>query len=224
MKERSTKAELMDLGPAYYTLDEYEDCLKQLDRVGRFLGGDKTTMKAFDKLKVRPKSILDVGCGGGSFTARLAQKYPDAKVVGLEISEQAIAFAKRGEQPSNLEFCLSDRPEFNYPDNSFDVVTASLVCHHLSDRELVDFLQRANKVARQAVIINDLHRHPIALFGFALLSPLFFYNRLVMQDGLLSIRKGFTRSDWTYLLKEAGISNFSITWHWPFRWIVRIEK
>ena len=71
LRIRSQEPELIDLG--HYNEKEYEECLYQLDRIGRFLGGDKATFKAFDHLFAPPSSILDVGCGGGLFTMRLAQ-------------------------------------------------------------------------------------------------------------------------------------------------------
>jgi hypothetical protein len=102
---------------------------------------------------------------------------------------------------------------------------ATLVCHHLSDAELISFLQQACRIAKQAVILNDLHRHPLATVGFATLVPLFFRNQMIWHDGLLSIRRAFTRQDWITFLKSAGIadSDYTLTWHWAFRWIVIIH-
>lgn len=226
MEKRSYQPEWIDLGPAYYTSQEYQDCMIQLDRVGRLLGGDRATFAAFDQLGFVPDSILDVGCGGGLFTAKLAQKYPTAKVAGSDISQEALTFANTHSQLPNLEFQLSAKPQLDYPLNSFDVVTSTLVCHHLKDEDLISFLKQAIAVAKKAIILNDLHRHPLALFGFSMLAPLFFNNRLVKHDGPLSIRRAFTKQDWIHYLHAAGIppTSYSITWHWPFRWIVRIFK
>jgi 2-polyprenyl-3-methyl-5-hydroxy-6-metoxy-1,4-benzoquinol methylase len=226
MEKRSYESELIDLGPAYYTSEEYRDCLSQLDRIGRFLGGDAATFSAFDQLESSPLSILDVGCGGGIFTARLAKKYPEAKVVGSEISKEAFQFANEHSHLPHLEFHLSPKPELDYSQNEFDVVTSTLVCHHLNDQELISFLKQANHVAKKAVILNDLHRHPLALFGFSLVASILFNNRLVRHDGGLSIRRAFTKRDWIHYLQEAGIppEQYTITWHWAFRWIVKITK
>ncbi len=230
MIQRSHQLEWLDLGPSYYTPEEYRHCLYQLDRIGRFLGGDKSTYWAFDQLSQSPTSILDVGCGGGLFTMRLAKHYPNAHVVGLDISKEAIAFANEHLQSShfdlpNVKFVIPHSSQLDYPPNQFDVVTATLVCHHLSDEELISFLKQACRVANQAVILNDLHRHPLATIGFAPLVPLFFRNRLIWHDGLLSIQRAFKRSDWQFYLNAAGIDRhlYTITWHWAFRWIVMIE-
>lgn len=226
--KRSNQLELLDLGSDHYTLQEYEDCLDQLARVGRLLGGDKATFSAIDP-SLNPHNILDVGCGGGHFTIELAKRFPKAQVVGMDISMQAIAYAQKKLQETalkNVTFTLSNSPTLSYPENSFDLVTATLVCHHLSHDQLIDFLNRAYKIANKQVIINDLHRNSLAYYGFAAIATPLFSNRLITHDGLISITRGFTKSELSYFLSEANIplERCKISWHWPFRWIVAIEK
>lgn len=227
MKARSNEKEWIDLGPAYYTPEEYKDCLKQLGRVGSLLGGDQATLSAFTSLDSPPASILDVGCGGGFLTKKLALKYPEAQVLGIDYSGEAVRCAKEWHQNAaqpNLSFAVPDTLALNFPENCFDVVTCTLVCHHMTDAELVEFLRRALFSARKCVIINDLHRHPLAYAGYALIAPPLFRNRLITHDGLLSIRKGFTKKEWQSILQRAGAAQQQslISWKWAFRWIIRI--
>lgn len=227
---RSFEKEILDLGPEHYTEEEYNDCMIKLDRIGRWLGGDAATFSALKKIEPSPTSILDVGCGGGLFTIRMAEKYPKAKVLGIDINPQAIAFAKQklatmDNPPKNVAFEWRQEGSLNEPDKSFDVVMSTLVCHHLNDEQIVEFLFKARQVAKQKVIINDLHRHPIALALFNSVSPLFFRNRLVLADGQLSIRRAFTREEWNHYIKQVHDRpfNYSISWHWAFRWIVELD-
>lgn len=227
LSKRSHDPELIDLGPPHYTEKEYKDCHRQLDRIGRFLGGDRATFHALDKLKVIPESILDVGCGSGFFTVRLAKRYPHAKVTGIDISVAAIELAREHLKETqtilpHLQFSVSYLHEI--PD-CYDVVTATLVTHHLSDQEIISFLKQACQKAKKAVILNDLHRHPLATLGFGLLAPVIFRNRLIWHDGLLSIKRSFTRQEWWNFLDAAGINRKAckVTWQWAFRWIVEID-
>lgn len=229
LTKRSQQPEWMDLGSAYYTPAQYKDCLHQLDRIGQFLGGDRATFWALKTLKKPPRSILDVGCGGGALTLRLGNAYPSARVLGIDISDEAIAFAQKelnAHSPplSNVQFLAAASPALD-PYGEFDVVMATLVCHHLTDEELVAFLKKTCQIAAQAVILNDLHRHFLASAGFAALTPFLFPNRMIWHDGLLSIRRSFTREEWRRLLEAAGIAphHYTITWHWAFRWIVIIN-
>lgn len=220
LSDRSYDPELLDLGPAHYTPDEYRDCLRQLDRIGRYLGGNRATFQTLDRLPNRPQSILDVGCGSGQFTRCLAERYSGARVEGIDISTEAIAIAQAAS--ANVRFYtsyLQDVP------NQYDVVTATLVTHHLGDQELIAFLRQACEKAKQAVVINDLHRHVLALCSFKLISPLLFPNRLIQHDGALSIRRAFTRADWWRYLDAAGIKRGAcrVSWHWAFRWMVTID-
>lgn len=211
--KRSREKEWMDLGR--YTSSEYEDALYQLNRIGRYLGGNRATFWAFNQIET-PCSILDVGCGGGFFTRLLAERYPH--VMGCDISQEAISFAKR--HPSSAKFlCTSQILPAN-------VITATLVCHHMSDEALIRFLKETNAKAKSAVILNDLQRSRFALIGFWIISKLFFRNRMVQHDGLLSIRRSLTRKEWSHFLQAAEIplDRCSITWHWAFRWIVLIRK
>jgi 2-polyprenyl-3-methyl-5-hydroxy-6-metoxy-1,4-benzoquinol methylase len=230
ISQRSHEPEWMDLGPSHYTTIEYHDCLYQLGRIGRLLGGDNATFKALKRLKIQPSSFLDVGCGGGLFTMRLAKAYPKAEVVGIDISQEAITFAQEHlklHQPplTNVSFYVPPKPQLDDFSQESDIVMATLVCHHLSDQEFISFLQQACRIAKQAVILNDLHRHPLASLGFAALVPLFFRKRLTLHDGLLSIQRSFTSQElWSYL-EAAGIDkrHCSVTWHWAFRWIITID-
>jgi 2-polyprenyl-3-methyl-5-hydroxy-6-metoxy-1,4-benzoquinol methylase len=227
-RDRSVEKEWIDLGGAYYSPEEYRDCLYKLDRVGRLLGGNRATYWAFKRLRHSPKSILDVGCGGGLFTQELAKLYPECHVTGIDTSKEAIQFAQQHlYHPllKNIEFSIPPKPQLEYPAKSIDVITATLVCHHLSDEELVLFLKESYKIANHAIILNDLHRHPLARLGFALLTPFFFRNRVVAHDGQLSIKRAFIRKEWIKYLQMAGIplERCSVTWHWAFRWIVFID-
>ena len=95
-------------------------------------------------MKHPPESILDVGCGGGLFTTKLALRYPKAKVVGIDLNPAAIAFANRRlsthhRPPSNLSFELRKEEALIEPAKSYDVVLSTLVCHHLSNELLLSF-------------------------------------------------------------------------------------
>lgn len=227
IKERSYEPELLDLGPSYYTTEEYENCLHQLDKIGRYLGGNKATLKHLHKLS-SPNSILDVGCGGGSFTIELAKQFPKAQIVGIDISNEAITFARKRLQQANVEnvlFEVLSSHQLSYLPNSFDIVTCTLMCHHLKDDQLIEFLKKSYQIATKAMVINDLHRHWLAYLSFALIAKPVFSNRLIFHDGLLSIKRAFKKQEWIGYLKAAKIplEHCSITWHWAFRWVLRVD-
>jgi SAM-dependent methyltransferase len=70
-------------------------------------------------------SVLDVSCGRGTLAIYISNYY-EAKVTGLDISEEMIFSARLKSRDSefrkNLNFILGDSQNMPLPDNSFDVV------------------------------------------------------------------------------------------------------
>jgi ubiquinone/menaquinone biosynthesis C-methylase UbiE len=69
--------------------------------------------------------VLDVGCGSGSMARLIARSFPQAKVVGVDLREQYLEFAKaraRDEGIQNLTFRHGDVFALPFADASFDVV------------------------------------------------------------------------------------------------------
>lgn len=229
LRERSQEKELIDLSNEYFTEEEYIDCLKKLFLVNQLLGFLRSTIKTLQLLP-NATSLLDVGCGGGMFILHLSKYFPDIKMTGIDISPSAINDAEKSRQQwlnknpdLNVVFHLQEKPQLYYAENSFDIIITTLVCHHLSDDELVEFLKQMHSVAKNAVIIHDLHRHIIAHWFYKLTSCIF-RNRLITHDGLISIRRGFIRNEWLLLLKKAGIQHYQLKWCFPFRWQLILLK
>jgi 2-polyprenyl-3-methyl-5-hydroxy-6-metoxy-1,4-benzoquinol methylase len=227
--KRSKEKERLDLGPEYYDQEEYLQCLKKLFQVNKLFGFFKSTVKSLAPYSEQ-STLLDVGCGSGLFILHLSKIFPNIDMQGVDISMAAIIDAKQTlltwqkTSPIRVSFKLQEHIQPNLPENSVDIILATLVCHHLSDDELVIFLQQMYMAATKAVIINDLHRHPLAYYLYALVSPWLFQNRLITQDGLISICRGFTRAEWRSLLRRAGIHHYQLKWHFPFRWKLILKK
>ena len=72
-----------------------------------------------------PERILDVGCGTGAGTLFLAREFPQARIRGVDISEEMVreAVAKIGLDPEGrVAFKVGDAAALPYPDESFDLV------------------------------------------------------------------------------------------------------
>lgn len=82
------------------------------------------------------KSILDVGCGTGSFAIMMQQTYPEAHISGLDGDPQILEIARRKAERLGLVIEYSEAMSYAmpFPDGSFDFVVTSLMLHHL-DRD-----------------------------------------------------------------------------------------
>ncbi|MDE2197141.1 MAG: methyltransferase domain-containing protein [Gammaproteobacteria bacterium] len=74
-------------------------------------------------------AILDAGCGTGEFTARMAEFMPRARLTGIEILPEHVAYARRryARLAPRLEFREGDAFALDLPDDSFDLVA----CRHV---------------------------------------------------------------------------------------------
>lgn len=79
--------------------------------------------------------ILDLGCGDGANTARMALLVPDGCVVGIDASRGMIEVAKRKEA-HNLEFILMDVNALDFVDE-FDVIYSNATLHWVKDHRLL---------------------------------------------------------------------------------------
>jgi len=73
--------------------------------------------------------ILDVGCGTGEISARLARHYGGAQVTGVDVLEGPLAIARSRypEVAQRLNFEVGDAFHLAFPDASFDLS----VCRHM---------------------------------------------------------------------------------------------
>jgi 2-polyprenyl-3-methyl-5-hydroxy-6-metoxy-1,4-benzoquinol methylase len=107
------------------------------------------------------------------------------------------------------------RPPFG--DGAFDVVTASLFLHHFDDEELPALLGSLFRLARGALVVNDLHRALVPyLFGRAVF-PLLFRSQVSVEDGLLSIRRGFRAEELRTAFARAGLPAVVVRHRFPYR-------
>lgn len=108
--------------------------------------------------ELTPSSLLDVGCGEGVVTERIARLLPDANVVGIDADDLRLASEWMRRRQGNLSFRVGSGYELPYEANSFDLVCAMEVLEHVErPREVLAEMAR---VARRAVLVS-VPREPL---------------------------------------------------------------
>ena len=84
-----------------------------------------------DSVRVKPRRIIDLGCGTGSTTLMLKQAFPEAEAIGLDLSPYMLVVAEMKAQKAGLdiEWLHGNAESVGFPDASCDLVVASLLFH-----------------------------------------------------------------------------------------------
>lgn len=77
---------------------------------------------ALDVLPDAPSRVLDLGTGTGAVAARVADRFPDADVVGIDVAESMIDEARRN-VGGRVRFQVADASRLPFPDATFELVT-----------------------------------------------------------------------------------------------------
>lgn len=104
--------------------------------------------------------VLDIGCGGGFLSNRLAKI--GHTVTGIDLSHDSLEVAKRFDVTRTVQYQPADACKLPFPDNSFDAVTAMDFLEHVERPDLV--FQEAARVLRPGglVFFHTFNRNALA--------------------------------------------------------------
>ena len=105
------------------------------------------------------QSILDLGCGDGTFTSEFL-RFPGVKIVGMDPAEKAINFAseKFAGEP-RISFTSMPAENLIREGQFFDLVILRGVLHHCEDPE--DVINQASRLSNSLLILEPNGLNPI---------------------------------------------------------------
>jgi len=225
---RSKEEEIMD--DLEMSGDILIDSLDKIATINQVLGGNQLTINGVMQLlknhpQDKPISIVDLGCGNGDMLRALS-KVAKAKgyqfdMLGIDANQATINYAEvLSKDYKDIKFIKQDvlSPTFNLVE--YDIALCTLFLHHFEDEVACKLIESLEQNSKIGVIVNDLHRHPLAYHLFQLIT-LFVTNPMMKEDGKLSIRKAFKRKDLARFASRLK-SKSQIKWKWAFRyqWII----
>lgn len=105
-------------------------------------------------------AILDVGCGEGVSTRIVAQKYPNSRIVGVDLSPQYIRTAQDQSMP-NTEYNQCAGENLLFRDASFDKIMSTYLFHELPHTirvEVLEEMYRCLKPGGTVHLLDSLQR------------------------------------------------------------------
>jgi ubiquinone/menaquinone biosynthesis C-methylase UbiE len=224
---RSNEPERIDTGD--YTDEEYKTFLREIRFINRWIGDRwalrKSLLKRINELDLNEFSVLDVGAGSGEILKEIAlfarERNANAFLVGLDLNElSAQSVANEGKNIDDINSVRGDALRLPFVDDAFDFAICSLFTHHFTDDGVVEVLREMNRVARLGIFVIDLHREVSAYRMYKLFCAVFRISKLVRDDGLLSIKKGFQPNELSQLAELAGFANVSAQTVVPARVVI----
>ncbi len=203
---------------------EVEASLHDLRMLNRFFGGVRT-MSCLLKHVARQRNLknltwLDVA-GSEGYVATLAQK--SLAQSGTTLQTVVLDRATTHMGRSYPAVC-GDALALPFRDSSFDAVGCSLFVHHLEPDELAQFVAEGLRVARHALLIHDLIRHPLHLALSYLGFPLY-RSRITRHDAPASVRRAYTQTEIKNIVaKVSGIASVEINSYYLYRMGVVLWK
>ena len=227
---RSSELEHLDLGD--YTAEEYEGCLVELRQVNRWLGDSRamqtTLLRKIGKSQLKAFSIIDAGAGSGELLRTIAgwatRHNRKTQLTGVELNERSARAIAEQSAMFSINAVRANAFALPFSDNQFDYAICSLFLHHFKNEQAVKILRELNRVARREVVVIDLHRHPVSYYFYTTLGRLLFHNRLIREDGALSILRGFKPAELNDLAERSGLKHVKVLRRFPYRLVLIAKK
>ncbi len=156
-----------------------------------------------------PTKILDVGCGTGILTARLVNRFPDAEIAAVDISEEMIDQANLRTFADDVEWIVSDILKFK-SNKRFDLITSSstiqwVLPHDELFKKLHDLLVPGGRLFFSMMVtgtLTELHSLRRTLFPEKLpateLSEMAAIKRVLEKTGFSVLWRKTMREDARY--------------------------
>jgi tRNA (cmo5U34)-methyltransferase len=99
--------------------------------------------------------ILDIGIGTGNLEEFIFNKFPQAKIVGIDTSADFLNIAKNKNINYQLQTVQADIRNYDIGEHKFDIILSSLAIHHFEDNEKYILFQGIYKaLSDNGIFIN----------------------------------------------------------------------
>src|SRR5690606_28611858 len=119
-----------------------------------------------------------------------------AKWLGIDFNGNILEYAKRKSKDyPNIEFREVDVLLDDNLIPNCDIALFTLFMHHFNNENIEDLLKTVLSKTKIGLVVNDLQRNKMAFNLFKIVSKLFLKTKTAEHDGLVSIARGFRKSE-----------------------------
>lgn len=131
-----------------------------------FLFGRTTVIDELAKVGGNPRHIVEIGCGTGRNLAALARRFPEAKIMGIDLSEEMLSIARRKLGIFGDRVALRRRIHSGVLDEPADVVLFSYSLSMMNPGWQTALTSAVRGLTTGGVLAAvDFHDAPVKLFA-----------------------------------------------------------
>ncbi len=130
-------------------------------RLSSVVANQRLTKATLDFVTLKGKTVIDVGCGDGVFTAQLYKKGQPKKMWGIDSSKEAVDVAHKlyNRKNKNLQFFYGDIYHLSRKFSHSDLALVRGVIHHVEDPQKA--IQSVANVASEILVLEPNGYNPL---------------------------------------------------------------
>jgi len=185
--------------PAEEIREEFDKAALKFDRNGGVPTKGLIYEYLSGQLPSRGELALDIGCGLGGFTSRLAERFE--RVVALDLSPEMVRVVRKNtSEYTNIEFIIADVNKWDFPAAQFDCIVSITTLHHMP---LEPVLKKMKDGLRPGgiLLVGDLYEsRGIRKYKKTILSKIKEWRRKLFKSN--SQKRSASRPMWEHDLNE----------------------
>lgn len=138
--------------------------------------------------------ILELGCGTGNLTRRVAQRFPDAELTIVDVSTESLDVCRQNNAGREMKALAKDMRELDFSPATFDMIVSSIAIHHLTSAEKQELFNRCQTWLRSEGILSFADQFSSEEKSI--------YQRHVEQWKSISFQAGASENEWNLWMEH----------------------
>ena len=184
-------------------------------------GGVATKDLIAQHLPEGARDILDLGCGTGLELPAIYARFPEAKVIGIDLAGDMLALLHERCAGLDVEPLCMSYFDYDFPEAQYDAVVSVMSLHHFSPVQKLDLFLRVRKALKPGGVFLNCDY----IIGNPILAHLNFLRlrRLKHEPGTVHFDTPLTARQEIKILRQAGFGRAELVWQEKNTKVIRGE-